>query len=647
MPNVTFEPDDVTVRVKDGENLLRAAMMADVLVTASCGGDGTCGKCRMIVEEGSVDTRHSSKLSKTQVAQGYVLACLTTVTGNATVRIPPESRPGTAPSRARSGRVANTVLSAKDCSARVPARRDSAAITKRLVEMGPPDLTDNASDLTRLKQALRRQHKLSDVHIPIQAVRDLPHVGRAGDWTLTAITVEPSGSTPSVTGFDSGDTATTAYGLAVDIGTTTIEVSLVDLASGEVLANAAEYNAQVARGEDVITRVIASAKDDGLKELQRLVLDTIASLATSVCSDAGIDTSNVIMYVAAGNTVMTHLFLGVSPQNIRVSPYIPAAAQFPWVSTRELGLPGHPGAEVATIPCPASWLGGDIVSGVMASGIPWSDKLTLFVDIGTNGEIVLGNKDWLVACSCSAGPAFEGGGILHGMRAATGAIEQVRINAATLEPVILSIDNAKPLGICGSGLIDAVSELFICGALDRNGTLDTDLDSEWIREGDHGREYVLVGASESGTGEAIVLTETDIENLIRAKAAIYAGISVLAESLDLTLDRVDEVIIAGGFGHYLDLERVMAIGMIPELPLERFSFIGNGSLLGARLAAESREMLKRASRVAEMVTYLELSVNAAFMESYVSAAFLPHTDTTLFPCSEKLLKARRLERAVS
>lgn len=647
MPNVTFEPDDVTVHVKDGENLLRAAMMADVLVTASCGGDGTCGKCRMIVEEGSVDTRHSSKLSKTQVAQGYVLACLTTVTGNTTVRIPPESRPGTAPSRARSGRVANTVLSAQDCNARIPARRDSAAITKRLVEMGPPDLTDNASDLTRVRQALRRQHKLNDVHIPIEAVRDLPYVGRDGDWKLTAITADPSGSTPSVTGFEPGDQTGRAYGLAVDIGTTTVEVSLVDLTSGVVLANAAEYNAQVARGEDVITRVIASAKDDGLKELQRLVIDTITRLTESVCSDADVDTDSIIMYVAAGNTVMTHLFLGVSPQHIRVSPYIPAAAQFPWVSARELGLPGHSGARVATIPCPASWLGGDIVSGVMASGMPWSDKLTLFVDIGTNGEIVLGNKDWLVACSCSAGPAFEGGGILHGMRAASGAIEQVRIDATTLEPVILSIDNAKPLGICGSGLIDAVSELFICGALDRNGTLNADLESERIRMGDHGREYVLVNSDESGTGEAIVLTETDIENLIRAKAAIYAGISVLAESLDLTLDRVEEVVIAGGFGHYLDLERVMAIGMIPELPLERFSFIGNGSLLGARLATHSRGMLKRASRVAEMVTYLELSVNAAFMESYVSAAFLPHTDTTLFPCSEQMLEARKLERAVS
>ncbi len=647
MPNVTFEPDDVTVHVKDGENLLRAAMMADVLVTASCGGDGTCGKCRMIVENGSVDTRGSSKLSKAQVAQGYVLACVTRVIGDVSVRIPPESRPGTAPSRARSGRVANTVLSADDCGARIPRRRDSAAIAKRVVTMTPPDLTDNVSDLTRLVQALRRQHKLTDVVIPIEAVRALPHIGRDGSWSVTALCAEPIGSAPMVSGFQPGDTTAASYGLAVDIGTTTAEVSLVDLNSGEVLASAAEYNAQVARGEDVITRVIASAKDDGLRDLQRLVIETISDLAHAVCSQANVSTDDVITYIAAGNTVMTHLFLGVSPEHIRMSPYIPAAARFPWVSARELGLPGHPGARVATIPCPASWLGGDIVAGVVASGLPWSEKLTLFVDIGTNGEIVLGNKDWLVACSCSAGPAFEGGGILNGMRAASGAIEQVRIDPTTLEPVILSIDNAKPLGICGSGLIDAVSELFMCGAIDRNGKLDADLDSPWIREGDYGLEYVLVGSEESGTGDAIVLTETDIENLIRAKAAIYAGISVLAESLDLSLDRVDEVIIAGGFGHYLDLERVMTIGMIPELPLERFSFIGNGSLLGACHAIRSREMLKRASKVAETVTYLELSVNAAFMESYISASFLPHTDTTLFPRSEQLLETHRMERVGS
>jgi uncharacterized 2Fe-2S/4Fe-4S cluster protein (DUF4445 family) len=317
------------------------------------------------------------------------------------------------------------------------------------------------------------------------------------------------------------------------------------------------------------------------------------------------------------------------------------------VSARELELPGGPTAHVVSMPCPASWLGGDVISGLLAAGVPWSDRLTLFIDIGTNGEIVLGNKDWLVACSCSAGPAFEGGGILHGMRAAEGAVEQVRIDDRTFEPTILTIGGVKPLGICGSGLIDCVSELFLTGAVGRNGKFAEDLQTPWIRKGVRGLEYVLVPVEDSAAGTDIVITEVDIDNLMRAKAAIYAGISVLMETVEIECTQIDEVVIAGGFGHYLDLERVMAIGMVPEIPHSKFVFIGNGSLLGARATSTSRDLLKVAHNAAEAVAYVELSVNAGFMDSYMSAMFFPHTDLALFPQTESLLRDRAHTKAVS
>ena len=374
------------------------------------------------------------------------------------------------------------------------------------------------------------------------------------------------------------------------MGTTTVEVALLDLVAGTVLAQAAEYNAQVTRGEDVISRVIAASKPGGLEELQDLVSETISKLALKVGTEAGVGPDEILAYVMAGNTVMTHLLLGISPASIRTAPYVPAATTFPRTSAREISVPGAEHTQAVALPCPASWLGGDIMAGLVAAGIPWTDKLTLFIDVGTNGEIVLGNREWLVACSCSAGPAFEGGGILHGMRAAEGAVEQVRVDPNTLEPSIITICCERPLGICGSGLIDCVSELFLAGALERSGKFKTDIDSPYVRRGERGLEYVVVPADDSGTGSDIVLTELDIENLMRAKAAIFAGISVLAESLDVSFSAIEQVVVAGGFGHYLDLERISVLGMLPEIDSGPLRLPGQrvACRRGARLLARPR-----------------------------------------------------------
>ncbi|MHB1415056.1 MAG: ASKHA domain-containing protein, partial [Chloroflexota bacterium] len=391
------------------------------------------------------------------------------------------------------------------------------------------------------------------------------------------------------------------------------------------------YNSQVSFGEDVISRIIFAGKGDGQARLQRAAAGTINGLMQGLLKQTEVAPSAVTHVTLAGNTTMTHLFLGIDPKFIRLDPYTPAANYFPWVEAREVGLELDPGVKVHCSPGIASYVGGDITAGVLASGMFNSDRLTLFLDIGTNAEMVIGNADWMLACACSAGPAFEGGGVRHGMRATAGAIEQVRINAETLEPMILTIANRRPIGICGSGLIDLLSELFLTGIVDKRGKFNQDLPTDRVRKGQHGGEYVIAWAENTGTGRDIVLTEVDIDNLLRAKGAIYAAAELLASSVDLTLADMEEILIAGSFGRYLRADKAIDIGLLPDVPTDRIKFLGNSSLIGARLMSLSRDMLRRADEVAKMMTYVELSVHPEYMDHYVSALFLPHTNMDAFP----------------
>jgi len=638
MAKLTFIPDDMTVEVRDGENLLHAAMAAGILVSTSCGGEGTCGKCRMIVDSGEVFSRPSTRLSDAETSQGYVLGCLTEVAGDAVIVIPPESRLSSAPPKS-GRRSAEHILCSNDFEVRLPRWDIDPPVGKILVEMSPPSLTDSVADAERLARACRRSHGAKNVEVALPALRRLPEACRKGDWTVTAL-VKKTDEGQVVLDVEPGDTSSRSYAAAVDVGTTTVEVELVDLTTGQSVDREVDYNGQVSRGEDVISRIILGSTEEGLDALQHLVVTTVASIMEQLLERTGVSRDDLVAYAVAGNTVMTHLLCGLSPASIRSEPYVAPASDLPVIRASDLDLPGAPEAVLFTLPCPASYVGGDIVAGLLASGIPWSSDLSLFIDIGTNGEIVLGNQEWVVACSCSAGPAFEGGGVLHGMRAAAGAVEQVRIDPDSLEPMVLTIGQVRPLGICGSGLIDCVAELFLAGALARNGEFVDDIASPRVREDSNGCEYVVVFAEESGTGSDIVLTEADIANLIRAKAAVFAGISVLMEAVDVDFTDVSEVLVAGAFGRYLELEKVITLGLLPEVPLEKFKFLGNSSLLGARLAATSRAMFQAAHRVAKKTTYLELSANAAFMEMYVSAMFLPHTDLSLFPQAEQRLQAQ-------
>ncbi len=414
-------------------------------------------------------------------------------------------------------------------------------------------------------------------------------------------------------------------------------VYLVNLEDGSIIDVGSTYNSQIRYGDDVITRIVYATEGGGLEELKETVVSDIRTLLTPLVERHEISIQEIESAVISGNTTMTHLFWGIDPQFVREEPYTPAINSFPLWTAGTVRLPINENAPVYTLPCIASYVGGDIVAGVLASKLYRSNELSLFLDIGTNGEIVLGNREWLVTAACSAGPCFEGSGIRHGMRATEGAVESVKIAPDTLEPELGVIGHGRPVGICGSGMIDAITEMFLAGIIDQKGRIVKGAASARIRDGVEGPEFVFYSDSR---GE-VVLTDVDIENIIRAKAAIFAGISLLLKETGFTLDDVEHVYIAGGFGNYLNVGKAILIGMLPDIPREKFMFLGNTSVAGAYLCLLSEKMRKDAEEVAKKMTNIELSVSRNFMDEYLSALFLPHTDITLFPTVEGILKNRQ------
>jgi uncharacterized 2Fe-2S/4Fe-4S cluster protein (DUF4445 family) len=435
-----------------------------------------------------------------------------------------------------------------------------------------------------------------------------------------------------------GDTTTRHYAIAVDIGTTTVWVQLLDLANGKIIGTAADYNSQMSYGDDVITRIVYSQKEQGLHKLQRSVVATINQVLHRLLKRHQLPVTEVSHLTVAANTTMTHLFYGIDPKHIRLSPYTPTACHLPPVRARDLGLEVPDHVFIYAVGSVSSYVGGDIVSGVLASGIYKDPKLTLFIDIGTNGEIVIGNQQWLACAACSAGPAFEGGGIKFGMRATAGAIEAVSLNPETFEPMLLTIDMVKPKGICGSGLINILAAMMEVNLVSPNGRFRDDLDTPRIRMGDSGREYVLAMGPDTQSGQDITLSEADIDNLMRAKGAMFAGYVTLLENVGLRIQDLEQVILAGAFGNFINIDNAIAIGLLPDLPRENYQFVGNASLQGASLLAFSRELLEEVHRVADMMTNFELSETPGYMDHYIAALFLPHTQMEYFPSVTERLK---------
>ncbi len=623
MPKVTFYPGEKQIEVARGENLLRAAMLAGVQFSASCGGSGTCGKCKLLVEHGEFYTVPSARLTPQDKAQGYSLACSTFVMSDLEIRLPLEAR--TIDRQA----IERAMLTSVDYRKLTGDVAISPVSRRIYLELPKPSLEDNVSDVDRLLRALTKYLDTEQIFLSLPLIKKIPSVLRRSQWKVT-VTVVDLGSGCEITQVIPADKSGTQFGLGVDIGTTTICAELVDLETGEAVAQRSDYNRQYSCGEDVISRIVyASRRPENLDHLKQLALKTINGLVREMLDETGVRSQDVTDMVMAGNTTMTHLFMGIDP-GIREEPYVPVISAPPVLSALELGLDWADGSKVYLTPCRASYMGGDITAGILGSNVFRSDKLTLYIDVGTNGEIVLGGSEWLISCSCSAGPAFEGGAIKHGMRAATGAIEKIRINAETFEPMILTVGQAKPKGICGSGLIDAMAELFLAGVINSKGRFNTNLGTPRVR-GQDALEYVLVWAEDAGIEHDIVLTEGDLDNLLRAKAAVFAGITTLLKAVGISIHDIDEMLIAGGFGHYLELDKAVTIGMLPEIAPDRVKFIGNGSLLGCRLMLLSREMRAQAQQVSKKMTYMELSQDVSFMDQYVSALFMPHTNLDLFP----------------
>ena len=427
----------------------------------------------------------------------------------------------------------------------------------------------------------------------------------------------------------------------MDIGTTTVYGQLIDLVSGEVLSEYGDFNPQISYGEDVISRIMFSEKGDGLDKLHTAVVNVINKIIDKIVKKGSIDRDDISSITLAGNTTMTQLFLKVNPRYIRRSPYVPASTIYPPIRARHLGLNLGDHVMALVYPQISSYVGGDIVAGVMGSGLYRAEELTLFMDIGTNAEIVVGNKEWFACAACSAGPAFEGGGIEFGMRAAKGAIEDFSIDPVTFEPMNITIGNVRPKGICGSGLIIMVAAMFEMGVIDNGGKFNRNLDTPRIREKDGVWEYVLAWEADTQIDRDVVLTEIDIENLIRAKGAIYSGCQTLLEEVGLSIQDIDRIFLAGGFGSYVDIEKAMVIGLLPEMDPDKITYIGNASLMGCRMSAMTNRIRRDVVEVTKKMTNFELSETPSYMDHYVASLFLPHTNLETFPRLEARLEARK------
>ncbi|MGV8074568.1 MAG: ASKHA domain-containing protein [Syntrophobacteraceae bacterium] len=641
--NVVFYPYNRVITVQEGESLIRAAIDAGVHINASCGGAGVCGKCRVLIESGVVEGGVTEKLSAEDVSQGYRLACRSKIRSDLVVRIPAESEVDArlvknlaVPRKtARIHQVDFEQL--KEQGLFIPP------VEKRYLELSPPNGQDHLPDVSRLLSVLKLRYNEHPLVVRLPVIRKISDILRAADFKVTVALARPvhEGRRSHVINIEPGDTSGRNFAIAVDIGTTTIYAQVIDLISGSVLAEDGELNGQISYGEDVISRMIFAEQPNGLSKLQQAVVKTINSIMRRILKEAKVDPDEISSITLAGNTTMTQLLLGINTRYIRRAPYVPASTLYAPINAVQIGLEVGDHVTALIYPIISSYVGGDIVAGVMGAGLYRTEEVVLYLDIGTNAEIVVGNKDWFACAACSAGPAFEGGGIKFGMRAAMGAIEDFSVDPVSLEPMLITIGNVLPKGICGSGLITIVATLFERGIIDSRGKFHVHLNADRVRQTDGVHEYVLARAGETQIDRDITISEDDIDNFIRAKGAIFSGFQTLLEEVGLRVEDIDRIVLAGGFGSYIDLEKAMAVGLLPEVDAERITYIGNGSLMGCRMSSLTNRLRKDVGEVTRKMTNFELSETPSYMDHYVAALFLPHTDMGLFPKLRARMDARR------
>jgi len=635
MPTVEFQPACRSVEVDAGTDLLEAAREAGVEIELPCAGEGSCGRCLVRVI-GEVASESAGRLPPAAIEEGYVLACTATVLGTPlTVEVPD-------PSSTARGQFAELEVDGLVSDALRPSADEiEPAVVRWLLQVPPAQLEDGLSDVDRVAAAIREDHGDRPTSWSLEAMRCAARSVREDHGRVT-VTAASSADELRVIQIESGDATDRHFGAAVDLGTTSVAVQLVDLNDGEVLATRSDYNHQISCGADVISRINYAARPERLDYLRARAVETINRLLCEAAFERGVNPLEVRSAVISGNTVMTHLLLGLPPEHIRLEPYTPTVLRPPALTARDVDLAICADAPVLLSPCVGSYVGGDITAGLLCTGLADdSDDISLFIDIGTNGEIVIGNADFLMACACSAGPAFEGGGIGCGMRAAAGAIERVTVDRETGAPTCSTIGGAPAQGICGSGMIDLLANLLRTGWVDRMGELDRSRPSPFVAVDGKRARYLLVPAELGGTGRPISITEVEIENIIRAKAAVYSAAALMLDRMGLAFTDLHRLYIAGSFGRFLDLEQAKIIGMVPDLPADRFRYVGNASLTGSHMALISEKHRRTQRAIASRMTNIELSTDVSYMDQYTAALFLPHTDLTRFPSvAEELARTK-------
>ena len=628
--------DPVVISANAGEKLLDVARKANVAIDAPCSGNGVCGKCRVRLASGYLDAPINRHITSEEYAAGWRLACLAQVSGDAEIEVPDIA------SAYRNRMKVADLSSPEEVAIFDDLRRQlmeagfafSSDLSFLPVELAEPTLADTMPDNERLLRAVEAASgvPMEQIILPYCVLRDLSWVLRESEFHVKCVVsrdadgqrlmirdVLPAGNTEPIVGF------------ALDLGTTSLAGLLVDLQTGKILAKASGGNGQIRYGADVINRIIESDKPGGRRRLQDAVVkESIIPMLVQMYRSAGVNPRRIYRMVLAGNTTMNHLLLGLHADPIRMEPFVPSFFQTDYLYVRDIGLKMNPLAELIVAPNIGSYVGGDITAGTLVSMIWNSPEMSLFIDLGTNGELVFGNNEFLMSCACSAGPAFEGGDISCGMRATDGAVEACAIDKETMEPTLTVVGGGVPAGICGSGIIDVIAELFRCGIINGKG--------KFIREGErvlhdeHGMgSFVLAWQKDTGGVKDITINEVDIDNFIRAKGAIFSATQTMLQSLGFDASVIERVYVAGGIGSGINMKNAVTIGMFPDIPLENFHYIGNSSQAGAYAMLLSSQAREKVFELGRSMTYLELSNEPGYMDAFVAACFLPHTDSSLFP----------------
>lgn len=620
---IRFEPSGLKIKVPVGTYVLEAAHKAGAYLTSICGGDGYCGKCKVVVDAGQFRSRPTTLLTADELRENVVLACQTKVLSDMTITVPKSHALETSQILMGSDAHRFSELAGEVQTGAFPF---DPLVRKLYVEMSEPTVRDHTADHERLYLGIREQVDAPIMQTGYRVLQRLPRVLQDSNYKAT-VTIGRRGQTTEVIEVEAGDQSKRNFAVAVDLGTTTVVAHLMDLTETTTLDTEATYNSQINFGEDYIRRIMYAEQNDAFDEMQNRIVGDLNNLIVTLATRQRIDLHDITTVICAGNTAMVHFLLNLDSTRIRREPYVASASFVPPIRAAEVGVQINKRGLLYCLPSVAAYVGSDIVAGVLTTRMFTKEGISLLADIGTNGEVVLGNKDWLVCASSSAGPAFEGGGVKHGMRAGNGAIEKLCFGSnGDIE--YKTIGDAPPVGLCGSGLLDTLAALLTEGIIDRTGRFKAD-SHPGLTEGDEGMQFRLVEASNNH--HEIAITQGDIDNLIRSKAGVFASIKVLMESTQTTNEDLDTVYLAGGFGNFLNVERAVTIGMLPDVPLEKIQFVGNTSIAGAKTVLLSQKALEATEEIANSMTYFDLMSHREYMDEFTRANFLPHTDLSLFP----------------